>query len=91
MTLVDPRNPFGMVQSGRLLLKPRYLRRIELRRMSGFCGGSYSWRLRNASYDETPREFTNLYLDTPDYVTDLFEDNAKLYCMPAAYLMVREQ
>ncbi|KAI8940271.1 hypothetical protein NX059_003973 [Plenodomus lindquistii] len=80
IVLVDPLNPFGMIVSGRLLLKARYLQRIELQRLPK---NSTCWRLKDAT--ERSQEFTNMYLDTPDHAIELFRKNSELYCMPAAY------
>ncbi|RYO71539.1 hypothetical protein AA0113_g1822 [Alternaria arborescens] len=93
--LSDEDNKFGMVVQGRLLLKPRYLRRIELRRLHPPLRVPYSWRLKpDASTSEVvqttskaarPLENANLYLDAPESDVDIFFDDAELYCMPVAY------
>ncbi|KAH7390654.1 heterokaryon incompatibility protein-domain-containing protein [Pyrenochaeta sp. MPI-SDFR-AT-0127] len=87
----DPQNPFGMVKGCKLLLRPRHLRRIELRRRKPPIGVPCSWCLKPASPDSSnlssarPLEHSNLYLDTPESDVDIFKDNAQLYCMPVAY------
>ena len=93
--LSDADNEYGMVDQGMLLLQPRYLRAIELRRLHPPLRVPYSWRLKqeqpgpgvfepNTSATR-PLEHANLYLDAPESDVDIFRDDAKLYCMPVAY------
>jgi hypothetical protein len=96
ITQSDPENPFGMVEQGRLQLKPRYLRPIELRKLYPPLRVPYSWRLKVDESTPDPSkstapparsrdDHTNLYLDAPESDVDIFKDDAELYCMPVAY------
>ncbi|KAL6712073.1 hypothetical protein ACN47E_003116 [Coniothyrium glycines] len=76
----DKSNPFGMVDSAWLLIKPRYLKPIILRRCDPSSRVPFSWRLKSSL-----TENVNLYLDAPESDTDIFRIDAKLYCMPVAY------
>lgn len=94
--LSDEDNEYGMVEQGRLLLKPRYLRAIKLRKLHPLFRVGYSWGLEqdeikpDMSQQDSKRsahhlEHANLYLDAPESDVDIFRDDAKLYCMPVAY------
>ncbi|KAI4631976.1 uncharacterized protein J4E87_002683 [Alternaria ethzedia] len=93
--LSDADNEYGMVDQGMLLLQPRYLRAIELRRLHPPLRVPYSWRLKQEQSGPEvfepntsaarPLEHANLYLDAPESDVDIFRDDAKLYCMPVAY------
>jgi hypothetical protein len=94
--LSDTKNPFGMIKNGkgRLLLRPRFLKKIELRRLQPPFRVPYSWRLKLDQSAQTPEtskapprhiDHFNLYLDAPESDVDIFKSNAKLYCMPVAY------
>jgi hypothetical protein len=94
--LSDPNNEYGMVEQGKLLLRPRYLRAITLRKLHPLFRVGYSWRLKQdetkpgKSQPDSNRsarhlEHVNLYLDAPESDGDIFSDNAQLYCMPVAY------
>lgn len=109
IVLEDENNPFGLIKSAYLKLKPRYLRQIEIRRLEPPWRVPYAWRLidpppdfdsdtASESDDHLPsREQTveeedggstehyNLYLDAPESDTDVFERDASLFCMPAAF------
>ncbi|KAF1944137.1 HET-domain-containing protein [Clathrospora elynae] len=85
ITLADPKNPFGMVTAGRLLLAPRYLRRIELSKLPKSRRVPFAWSLKLDPQPKRPKEYTNIYLDAPGSDKDIFGKNAELYCMPAAY------
>jgi hypothetical protein len=93
--LSDKDNEFGMVEQGRLLIRPRYLRAIKLRRLHPPLRVPYSWSLESSEsppevLEATSRsarhlEHANLYLDAPESDVDIFLDDAQLYCMPVAY------
>jgi len=95
VVLSDINNEYGMVDRAMLLLQPRYLRAIELRRLHPPLRVPYSWRLKQDQpgpevlepNTSTARhlEHANLYLDAPESDVDIFRDDAKLYCMPVAY------
>ncbi|KAK7191644.1 HET-domain-containing protein [Paraphaeosphaeria sporulosa] len=46
----DRNNPFGLIRSGQLRIKPRYLRQIILRRLEPPWRVPYGWRLRDEAY-----------------------------------------
>jgi hypothetical protein len=82
--LADPENLFGLVKSGFLAIRARYLRQIELRRTDSSLGVPYSWSLKGDT--SHPRlEHYNLYLDAPESDHDIFESSTDIYCMPAAF------
>ncbi|KAG9188639.1 hypothetical protein G6011_07344 [Alternaria panax] len=83
--LADPKNPFGMVTTGRLLLAPRHLRRIDLYKLPVSRRVPFAWRLKIEPQPKRPKEFTNIYLDAPESDVDIFRADAQMYCMPAAY------
>ena len=91
--LSDKGNEYGMVDQGRLLLEPRYLRAIELRRLYPPLRVPYSWQLKQDEPEPgvlqpnpaPERQHANLYLDAPESDIDIFSDDAQLYCMPVAY------
>ncbi|KAH7087109.1 heterokaryon incompatibility protein-domain-containing protein [Paraphoma chrysanthemicola] len=88
ITLFDKHNAFGKIETGHLLLKPRYLRRIILVRLPEQRGVPYSWSLRPNPSVEAPsrmREYTNINLDAPESDMDIFQQDADLYVMPAAF------
>ena len=83
--LADPKNPFGMVAAGRLLLAPRHLRHIELYKSPSSSRVPFAFRLKIQPQPKQPQEFKNFYLDAPDSDVDIFRADAQMYCMPAAY------
>jgi hypothetical protein len=83
--LADPKNPFGMVTAGRLLLAPHHLRRIELYKLPVSRRVPFAWRLKIEPQPKRPKEFTNINLDAPESDKDMFRADAQMYCMPAAY------
>ena len=83
--LADPKNPFGMVTGGQLLLAPRHLRRIELYKSPVSIQLPFAIRLKMEPPPKRPTEFANIYLDAPDSDVDIFPADAQMYCMPAAY------
>lgn len=85
ITLVDIENPFGMIKKGQLLIKPRYLQRIELHKLPESRRVPFSWTMKNAADSRRPREISNINLDAPNSDKDIFEDDAELYCMPTAF------
>jgi len=85
ITLADPKNPFGMVNTGHLLLAPRHLRQIEIYKLPPSRGLPYEWRLKLDPQPPQPIEHVNILLDAPDTDTDIFVEDAQIYCMPAAY------
>jgi hypothetical protein len=85
ISLADPKNPFGMVTAGRLLLAPCHLRRIELYTLPISRRVPFAWRLKLEPQPKRPKEYTNIYLDAPDSDVDIFRSDAQMYCMPAAY------
>ncbi|CAI9625634.1 unnamed protein product [Alternaria burnsii] len=95
IVLSDTGNKFGMVEQGRLFVKPRFLRAIELRRLHPPLRVPYNWRLKPddivypASHTTLRSarhlEHANLYLDAPESDVDIFYDGADLHCMPVAY------
>ncbi|KAF2831441.1 hypothetical protein CC86DRAFT_401968 [Ophiobolus disseminans] len=87
ITLFDAQNPFGMVTNGQLLLRPQYLRRIELVRMPEEHKCSYRWCLHpRTSLEKRSRwQFGNNYFDAPDSDTEVYQEGAELFVMPAAY------
>jgi hypothetical protein len=84
-TLADPKNPFGMVAGGKLLLAPQYLQRIDMYKLPAARRVPFGWRLKVEPQPKRPKEYTNIYLDAPKSDTDIFGQNAHMYCMPAAY------
>jgi hypothetical protein len=95
ITLSDTNNEYGMVDEARLLVKPRYIRAIELSRLQPTLRVPYSWRLKpdesapeqSSTSSKTTRnlEHANLYLDAPESDGDIFLPDTQLYCMPVAY------
>ncbi|KAE8859456.1 hypothetical protein PTNB29_06687 [Pyrenophora teres f. teres] len=83
--LADPKNPFGIVKSGHVLLAPRHLRQIELYKLCAPQRLPYAWRLKLDPQLSRPLEHFNILLDAPNTDTDIFAENAEIYCMPAAY------
>jgi hypothetical protein len=90
IVLADKRNQFGMMEKeGRIWLKARFLRRIEIHKnLSSKDPFSYSWRLYNP--EEKPRNDRQT-LDIPSVDFDSPESDLntvierELYCMPAAF------
>tara|TARA_R110002003_G_scaffold194_7_gene15243 strand:+ start:14960 stop:17071 length:2112 start_codon:yes stop_codon:yes gene_type:complete len=80
----DPENSFGMIKEGQLLIKPRFLRKIELKKLEPPLRIPFSWRLQNDDADKS-MEHSNLILERPDTDADIFKTGAELYVMPAAY------
>ncbi|KAI4953945.1 hypothetical protein J4E91_002794 [Alternaria rosae] len=83
--LADPKNPFGMVTAGRLLLAPRHLRRIELYKVPASSRVPFAFRLKIEPQTKRLIEYTNFCLDAPDSDAEIFRADAQMYCMPAAY------
>ena len=83
----DEENPFGMIEDGKgsVVLTPKYLRKIKLRRLQPPQAIPYCWSLADGPQDELHIEHYNLYLDAPVTDLDVFAKDARLYCMPAAY------
>ena len=87
ITLIDAENPFGMIKQGQMLLQPRYLRHIELVQLPKESKISHCWCLKPHTGAEKRRrwEFSHNYFDAPDSDTDVFQEEAELFAMPAAY------
>ncbi|OAL07666.1 HET-domain-containing protein [Phaeosphaeriaceae sp. SRC1lsM3a] len=91
IVLADKENEFGMMEKGRgrIWLKARYLRRIEMiRDHSSKDPFSYSWQLYDPE-KEVPNHRSTLYapvvdFDSPESDLDTLGDR-ELYCMPAAF------
>ncbi|KAF2035855.1 HET-domain-containing protein [Setomelanomma holmii] len=87
ITLLDDRNPFGVVKAGHLLIKPRYLRRIELE-VRPERAAAYCWTLKQMPGQDMPvrrREYGKFNLDAPGSDVDIFRQDAILYVMLAAF------
>lgn len=83
--LSDNDNPFGMIDSAQLLIRPRFLQKIKLHRLEPPLRVPYSWQLDQDPSAEHPKQHSNLYLDAPESDSDIFKHDAELYVMPAAY------
>jgi hypothetical protein len=90
IVLADDKNEFGLIKEGQLWLKVQHLRRIRIHRLEPPFRVPFSWQLYET--DPTIRhgnarmgEYYNMYLDAPESDRDIFEEEAELYCMAAAY------
>ncbi len=83
----DEENPFDMIEDGKgsIVLTPKHLRKIKLRRLQPPQALPYCWYLADKHNDEPQVEYFNLYLDAPITDLDVFAKDAELWCMPAAY------
>ncbi|KAF2194080.1 HET-domain-containing protein [Zopfia rhizophila CBS 207.26] len=83
----DPENKFGLIDNGKVILRVRYLRKIELKKLQPPHRVPYSWRLAdgNSRHQRDLTEHFNLYLDAPETDVEIFQPDAKLYCMAAAF------
>jgi Heterokaryon incompatibility protein (HET) len=83
----DEENPFGMIENGKgnIVLTPKYLHRIKLRKLQPPQALPCCWSLADGPQDEPHIEYHNLYLDAPVTDLDVFAKDSTLYCMPAAY------
>lgn len=83
----DEENPFGMIEDGKgsIVLTPKYLRKIKLRRLQPPQALPYCWSLADSPLNQNHIEYYNLYLDAPVTDLEVFTRDATLYCMPAAY------
>lgn len=81
----DSQNAFGMVEEGKLLLQPRYLRQIKLRVLQPPLRVPFSWHLDLDPPPDSRLEHTNLYLDAPESEVSALDNNTQLYCMPVAF------
>jgi hypothetical protein len=84
---LDPENSFGLIEgsSGFIVVEPRFLRKIDLRKLQPPQRVPYCWRLTYDPPKEAGTDHFNLYLDAPETDVDVFQKGAELYCMPAAY------
>lgn len=84
---IDQQNEFGLIEgrSSYIVLKPRHLRQIELRKLQHSKGVAYSWRLKLSNSKGAPADHYNLYLDAPETDMSIFHSDTGIYCMPAAY------
>jgi hypothetical protein len=84
---VDQQNKFGSIegQKSYIVLKPRFLRQIELQKLQHSKGVPYSWRLKPGLSESKATDHYNMYLDAPETDASIFHRGKGIYCMPAAY------
>lgn len=88
IVLADKENEFGMLEKGRgrIWLKARYLKKIDMHRVSPKDSFGYTWRLHepDAKTLKNPLDVPVVDFDSPESDLDTL-DSQELYCMPAAF------
>jgi hypothetical protein len=87
LTYMDQENVFGLIEgsSGHIIVKPLHLRQIKLRKLQPPQGVPYCWHLIDNAGNQTSTDHFNMYLDAPETDVDVFQKEATLFCMPAAF------
>jgi heterokaryon incompatibility protein (HET) len=87
LTYMDQENTFGLIEgsSSHIVVKPLHLRQIKLRKLQPPQGVPYCWHLIDNAGNQTSTDHFNIYLDAPGTDVDIFQKEATLFCMPAAF------
>ncbi|XP_014552810.1 hypothetical protein COCVIDRAFT_41105 [Bipolaris victoriae FI3] len=82
----DPNNPFGILTSAHILLAPDHLHAINLIQHPNGSPIPCMWHLKSNSESRSQHDIHSIHLDASTSDTDIFDQDAQLYCMSAAYI-----